>query len=150
MSAFTVPVTITGIESGLSETMDAVVDDSVLHSVIPADTLARLGIAPGGHSSVIDLPRGNARARLRRSDDDKESHKDDFGDDFCATISVLFGPAGGCPILGRTALSALLLEVDADHGRLIPAKLRIPGDAMADILTAGEQPAASGEPDGAV
>ena len=146
MSAFTVPVTITGLESGLSETMDAVVDDSVLHSVIPADTLARLGISPGGRSSVIDLPRGNARARLRRSDDDKESHKDDF----CATISVLFGPAGGCPILGRTALSALLLEVDADNGRLIPAKLRIPGDAVADILTAGEQPAASGEPDGAV
>ena len=136
MSAFTVPVTITGIESGLSETMDAVVDDSVLHSVIPADTLARLGIAPGGRSSVIDLPRGNAKARLRRSGDDKKSHKDDFGDDFCATISVLFGPAGGCPILGRTALSALLLEVDADNGRLISAKLRIPSDAMVDMPAA--------------
>ena len=132
MGTFSVSMTITGIESGLSETMDAIVDAKALHSIMPSDLLARLGIAPNGYSDAIDLPRGSAEAQL-----DIPTDGDDlYTDDFCATITVLFGPKGSPPILGRTTLESMFLAVDPDNDRLIPAEIHIPGDAMVELLTA--------------
>ena len=133
MGKFNVSLTLTGIETGRSETMDAVVDREVIHSIIPANTLARLGIAPTRRSSVIDLPLGTARVQLHVQVDD--CLNPDRGD-YCPPITVLFGPDDCQPILGRTALTALNLAVDPDHDRLIPAEIRIPGDAMVSLLKA--------------
>ena len=139
MSALTVPVTITGIESGLSETMDAVVDAGVLHSVIPADTLARLGITPDWPHSFgvgmpdgnrVELPRGSAKARIHIPVDGSELYRDDL----CRTVPILFGPQKSQPVLGRTTLSFMDLAVDPDGDGLIPAEVRIPGDAMSELM----------------
>ena len=121
--------------------MDAVVDDSVLHSVIPADTLARLGITPDWpHSfgvgmsdgSRVELPRGSAKARIHIPVDGSEL----YGDDLCRTIPILFGPQKSQPVLGRTTLSFMDLAVDRDDDGLIPAEVRIPGDAMSELMIA--------------
>ena len=124
MGQFKVAITLTGIETGRSETMEAVVDRDVVHSIIPANTLARLGITPTGRSSVIDLPRGNARLQLHCQVND--CLNPDRGD-YHPNIPVLFGPDGGQPILGRTALSALTLTVDSEQDRLIPLVIRARG-----------------------
>ena len=133
MGKFNVSLTLTGIETGLSETMDAVVDREVIHSIIPANTLARLGITPTGRSYVIDLPRGEALVQLHVQVDD--CLNPDRGD-YHPNIPVLFGPDDCQPILGRTALTSLNLAVDPDHDRLIPAEIRIPGDEMVYLLKA--------------
>lgn len=124
MGQFKVAITLTGIETGRSETMDAVVDRDAVHTIIPANTLARLGIVPTGRSSVIDLPRGNARLQLHCQVND--CLNPDRGD-YHPNIPVLFGPDSGQPILGRTALSALTLTVDSEHDRLIPLVIRARG-----------------------
>lgn len=133
MGRFNVSLTLTGIETGRSETMDAVVDRDAVHSIIPAATLTRLGITPTGRSYVIDLPRGNALVQLHvQVDDCLNPDRGDYHPD----IPVLFGPDDCQPILGRTALTSLNLTVDPDHDRLIPAEIRIPGDAMVSLLNA--------------
>ena len=131
MGKFNVSLTLTGIETGRSETMDAVVDREVIHSIIPANTLARLGITPTRRSSVIDLPLGTARVQLHVQVDD--CLNPDRGD-YCPPITVLFGPDDCQPILGRTALTSLNLAVDPDHDRLIPAEIRIPGYELVSAL----------------
>ena len=66
MGLCSVSMTVTGIDSGLTTTLDALVDTGATHSMVPADVLANLGVTPVWRSrirmaneSVIDLPRGN-------------------------------------------------------------------------------------------
>ena len=137
MGQFNVSLTLTGIETGRSETLDAVVDRNVAHSIIPADTLARLGITPTGRShpfpatkdgkitdAAARLPSGSAIVALR-----------DLVD-YCEVAPILFGPAGCQAILGRTTLDFMDLTVAPDGQRLVPAPIRVPGDAIVSALAA--------------
>ena len=91
--------------------------------------------APGCPTEPIaDLPRGSAKVRLHVPTDGNELYRDDL----CAIVPVLFGPEGGQPILGRTTLSFMDLAADPDKERLIPAEIRIPGDAMVELLKAND------------
>ena len=114
MGLFSVPMTVTGIDSGLTTTLDALVDTDATHSMVPADVLANLGVTPVWRSrirmaneSVIDLLRGEAEAGAL---------------DRKATVPVLFGPEGSRPILGATTLEILELAVDPIIGRLMPSE----------------------------
>jgi predicted aspartyl protease len=107
-------MTVTGIDSGLTTTLDALVDTGATHSMVPADVLANLGVTPVWRSrirmaneSVIDLQRGNATI----SAEDREN-----------IVPVLFGPEGSRPILGATTLEILELAVDPIIGRLVPGE----------------------------
>jgi predicted aspartyl protease len=107
-------MTVTGIDSGLTTTLDALVDTDATHSMVPADVLANLGVTPVWRSrirmaneSVIDLLRGEAEAGAL---------------DRKATAPVLFGPEGSRPILGATTLEILELAVDPIIGRLMPSE----------------------------
>ena len=137
MTRFNVSLTLTGIETGRSETMDAAVDQDAVHTIIPADTLARLGITPTGRSHPLPatkdsttkdaaprLPSGSAIVALRDLVDYSE------------VAPVLFGPAGCQPILGRTTLDFMDLTVAPDGQRLVPAPIRVPGDAIVSALAA--------------
>ncbi len=126
MGLFSVPMTVTGIDSGLTTTLDALVDTGATHSMVPADALANLGVTRVWRSrirmaneSVIDLPRGNAEVRAL---------------DRKATVPVLFGPEGSCPILGATTLEILELAVDPNIGRLVP------GEALLMLFGNGDLP----------
>ena len=137
MTRFNVSLTLTGIETGRSETLDAVVDREVIHSIIPANTLARLGITPTGRShpfltikdgatkdAAARLPSGSAIVALRDLVDYRE------------VAPVLFGPAGCQPILGRTTLDFMDLTIAPDGQRLVPAPIRVPDDAIVSALAA--------------
>ena len=151
MGQFKVAITLTGIETGCSETMDAVVDRDVVHSIIPANTLARLGITPDVPShpfpatkdgapkdAAARLPCGSAIVALRDWVDYRE------------VAPVLFGPAGCQAILGRTTLDFMDLTVAPDGQRLVPAQIRVPGDAMVSALAAAGRLRPVGDDNGTV
>ena len=151
MGQFKVAITLTGIETGRSETMDAVVDQQAVHTIIPANTLARLGITPDSHShpfpapkdgapkdAAARLPCGSAIVALRDWVDYRE------------VAPVLFGPAGCQAILGRTTLDFMDLTVAPDGQCLVPAQIRVPGDAMVSALAAAGRLRPIEDDDGAV
>ena len=109
--AFRVSVRISGPESGISETVDALVGGGTAVAVMPSSLLHRLGVQPtetmhfraedGGRA---ELPVGHAHFSV---------------DGVEGEALVVFGPEHRCE-LGTDTLSALLLEPDLTAQSLFP------------------------------
>lgn len=111
LETFTVPVEISCPQSGLSETVNALVGGGASVAVMPSSLLHRLGIEPdrtmhfrrddGGR---VELPLGHARFSVDGAEGE---------------AMVVFGPEDRCE-LGTDTLSALLLEPDPTAQTLFP------------------------------
>ena len=92
--------------------IDALVDTGATYTVLPSETLDRLGVRPEGHRTfelgddrLVEYPIGYARLRFN-------------GD---KTIGlVVFGPEGTTSLLGATTLENFSLGVDPVRLWLIP------------------------------
>ncbi len=103
METFTVQVRVSDGESGVSETVEALVGGGMAIAVMPASLLRRLGIEPessmhfrsedGGR---VEFPVGNAHFSVEGAE---------------GPAMVVFGPEDRCE-LGTNTLSDLLLEPD--------------------------------------
>ena len=115
MGTFTWPVRITGMESGRSVEVEAMVDTGALYTMLPARTLRELGVEPTASrrfliadGSRVSMDIGEARVTI-----DGES---------VGTI-VAFGLDSAPPLLGAYTLEGLGLAVDPGSRRLVPADL---------------------------
>ena len=109
--AFRVSVQVSGLESGLSQTVDALVGGGGAIAVMPASMLHSLGIRPeetmhfrtedGGRA---ELPVGHAWFSVEGAEGE---------------AMVVFGPEDRCE-LGANTLSDLLLEPDLATHSLFP------------------------------
>ena len=109
--AFRVSVRVSGLETGLSETVDALVGGGTAVAVMPSSLLHRLGIEPsetmhfrtedGGRT---ELPVGYAHFSVEGAEGE---------------AMVVFGPEDRCE-LGSNTLSDLLLEPDPAAQTLFP------------------------------
>ena len=103
---------------------EALVDTGSTYTVLPRETLEKLGIEQEGQRSfelgddqIVEYPIGYARMRL---DEDQ------------TIVLVVFGPEESDPLLGATALEHLSLAVDPIHQRLIPVPA-LPKQAWGDV-----------------
>ena len=111
LETFTVPVEISSPQSGLSETVDALVGGGASVTVMPASLLHSLGIEPertmhfrGDDGGRVELPVGHAHFSVDGAEGE---------------AVVVFGPEDRCE-LGTDTLSALLLEPDPTTQTLFP------------------------------
>lgn len=111
METFTVPVEITGPESGLSQTVEALVGGGGAMAVMPASLLHRLGIEPDDRmyfraedGSRAEYLVGHAHFSVQGAEGE---------------APVIFGPEDRCE-LGTNTLSDLLLEPDPASHSLFP------------------------------
>ncbi len=103
METFTISVQVSNSESGVEETVDALVGGGTAIAVMPASLLHRLGIEPertmhfrSEDGKRIEFPVGNAHFSVEGAE---------------GSGMVLFGPEDRCE-LGTNTLSDLLLEPD--------------------------------------
>jgi clan AA aspartic protease len=92
--------------------VDALVDTGATHTLVPANTLRELGVAPLerimfqlADERTVEYPIGEVRIRL----DGRER-----------TAVVVFGPEDAAPLLGATTLELFNLGVDPVGQRLVP------------------------------
>ena len=111
MGLFSVPLTVINTNAGRSETMAAIVDTAASYSMIPAEVMARLDIAPTGETrirmadnSVVAIPFGDALIAV------EGRHQ---------VLRALFRPGGSRAILGANTLQELEFVVDPVNERLI-------------------------------
>ena len=111
MDTFTVTVEISSPQSGLSETVDALVGGGTSIAVMPSSLLQRLGIEPertmhfrGDDGGREEFPVGYAVFSVEGAEGE---------------AMVVFGPEGRCE-LGANTLSDLLLEPDPTAQTLFP------------------------------
>lgn len=111
METFTVPVEITGPESGLSQTVDALIGGGGAMAVMPSSLLLRLGIEPddkmyfrSDDGGRVELSVGHAQFSVEGAEGE---------------APVIFGPEDRCE-LGTNTLSDLLLEPDPASHSLFP------------------------------
>ena len=114
MGTFTWPVRITGMDSGRSVEVEAMVDTGAFLTMLPAHTLRELGVEPTrsrrfliADGSSVAMEIGEARATI---------------DGDSVTTIVAFGQGGAPPILGAYTLEGLGLAVDPVKERLVPAR----------------------------
>ena len=112
MGTFTVPVQIGNQITGGFVPIDVLVDTGATYTLLPADTLARLGI-----SSIDQRDFELADGRLVRYDIG-EAWRHLNGDEL--TVLVGFAPEGTSPLLGATALELFGLAADTVNQWLIP------------------------------
>ena len=111
MGTFNVPATVGNPNTAARERVSALVNTGSTFSVLPADLLARLGIAP------------TRTRRLRLADGSVQEYQtgtayfEVYGSDGEAT--VVFGPAS-VYMLGTTTLEDLSFVVDPVNQRLLP------------------------------
>ena len=111
MGTFNVPATVGNPNTPARERVTALVDTGSTFSVLPADLLARLGIAPT-HTRSLRLADGSVQEYQTGT-----AYFEVDGSDGEAT--VVFGP-DDVHILGATTLANLLLAVDPINRRLTP------------------------------
>ena len=118
MGTFTVPLQVGDLSGQRFIDVEALVDTGASDTVLPASTLAGLGIEPVARRTfrladerTVDYQIGQARVRL---------HGEDF------IVLVVFAPEGTTPLLGATTLETFGLGVDPIGHRLIP----VPGLLM--------------------
>ena len=111
MGTFFHPLTLVG-PTGLTETLDAMVDTGAMFTVIPRPILDRLGVQPFDTIPVRFAsgqeerwPIGQLQAHL----DGRER-----------PILCLFGSPDAPPLIGAHALEAFLLMVDPVEHKLVP------------------------------
>ena len=111
MGTFTHTITLMS-DSGLAETVEALVDTGATFSAVPAEVLQRLGVIP--HREVrLRLASGQIHDQrigrlLARIDGVQES------------IICVFGEPGSPAVIGAHTLEAFLLGVDPVEQRLVP------------------------------
>ena len=108
MGTFFHPVTIVGPNG--EETIDALVDTSILFAVIPTLVLRRLGVEPRATQTPSEEQVANVEAQLN-------------GERGWATC--VFGAAEAPARIGRHTLDSFLLEVDPENQKLVPKTLRL-------------------------
>ncbi len=103
MASFTVSVQVSNLDTGLNETVEALVGAGTAIAVMPASLLKRLGIEPertmyfrSEHGGRDEFPVGTAHFSVEGAE---------------GPSMVVFGPEGRCE-LGANTLSDLLLEPD--------------------------------------
>ena len=112
MGTFSVTVEIGTPTAGEFTQVDALVDTGATYTVLPAETLVRLGIQAFESVSfeladerIVEFQVGEARVRL----DGRER-----------TTLVVFGPECSAPLLGATTLQLFNLAMDPTRERLVP------------------------------
>ena len=112
MGTFSVPIQVGDPSGQQFIDVEALVDTGASDTVLPRDTLTRLGIQRMDRFTyrladerVVEYEVGEARVRI----DGRER-----------TTQVVFGPEGVTPLLGATTLELFHLGVDPIGQRLIP------------------------------
>jgi hypothetical protein len=123
VETFTVPVQVSCRESGLAQTVDALVGGGNALAMMPSFLLYRLGIEPertmhfrsedGGR---VEFPVGHAHFSAEGAE---------------GSALVVFGPDGRYE-LGTNTLDALLMEPDPMSHRLVPAVEWLPTFLLID------------------
>ena len=111
MGNFSVPATVGNPDTAARETVSTLVDTGSTFSVLPADLLGRLGIAPT-HTRSLRLADGSVAEYQTGT-----AHFEVDGRDGIAR--VVFGPAS-VYMLGTTTLEDLSFVVDPVNQRLLP------------------------------
>ncbi len=109
--AFRVSVRVSGLETGLSETVDALVGGGTAVAVMPSSLLHRLGIEPAETMHFRTDDGGRAELPVGRAHFSVEGAEGE--------AMVVFGPEDRCE-LGANTLSSLLLEPDPTRQTLFP------------------------------
>ena len=114
IGTFSVTIEIGALHSQRFETMDVLVDESLMSTVIPASVLLRMGIVPTTHeifeyASGEQMELGMAEAIVRVQGE--ETH-----------TWVVFGDESCNATLGKYTLGGLFLCVDSERERLVPAR----------------------------
>lgn len=112
MGTFSVEIQIGNQETGEFLQLEALVDTGATYTLLPSETLNRLGIKTVDQRDFeladqrsVKYDVGEARLRLNGSE---------------LTVLVVFAPEGTSPLLGATALELFGLGVDPVNQRLIP------------------------------
>ena len=112
MGTFHHPMTVTNPESGMSLTVDALVDSGATFSVLPTSQLEGLGVRPTrriraevADGRVVEFPLGEASINVL---------------DRSGTSPCVFGPEDGPTLLGMVTLEGLLLGIDPVRQVLVP------------------------------
>ena len=118
MGTFSVPIEIGDAQGQQFETINVLVDDRLMPTVIPASILLRIGIVPTTHeifeyASGEQVELGMAEAIVRAQGE--ETH-----------TWVVFGEDSRDATLGKYTLGGLFLRVDAECQRLVPARGVLP------------------------
>jgi predicted aspartyl protease len=113
MGTFFQPITLLS-DSGVAETVDALVDTGSTFSTVPSAILERLGVRPHrtirlrlANGQVDERQIGRVMARL---------------DGIQEEILCVFGGPEDLPTIGAHTLEAFLLGVDPDGQRLVPVE----------------------------
>ena len=111
MGTFRVSLRVGNPRTGVSETVDALVDTGATYSMFPASLLERLGIEP------------TRSRRLRIANGERVEYQTALAyfetGGYEGEARVVFGPEG-IYLLGATALEDMLLVVDPIGRRLVP------------------------------
>ena len=113
MGSFRVRLQVGNPQTGISETVDALVNTGATFSILPVSMLQRLGIEADeprtfriASGEIIEYMTGDAIFRVN-------GHR--------TPGRVVFGPENHYA-MGSTTLESLLLKVDPVHQRLIPTE----------------------------
>ena len=117
MGTFNWAMEIRSADGQRVETVEALVDTGPRYTILPVETLRRLGILPTstrqfefGDGRIIKLDIGEARIRLGGEEHTREEH----------TRIVVFGTDPASYILRADTLQGAGLVVDTMNHRLIP------------------------------
>ena len=116
MGTFSRPVRLSSMDGERSLDIEALVDTGASFTMVPADLLAELGVAPT-EEVTLELADG------RRVEYGMGRAMASIGGRTEATL-VVFGEENTEPLLGAYTLEGLRLAVDPVLGRLIPAIAR--------------------------
>jgi len=95
--------------------VDFLIDSGAVYSLVPAERLKSLGIAP---YKKLDFTLADGTVVTRQVGDAYFEYRGDGG-----AAPVIFGQEGDQPLLGATTLGNLGLVLDPFHRKLHPMKL---------------------------
>lgn len=115
-ATFTLPIVVSHLRTGVSITLDMLVDTSKIYPRIPASILRGIGVEPT-RSEVVELLHGTWLTI-----DQGEVHITVEG--LSTPVPCVFGPEQEPPTLGWLVLESLSLKVDEEKHQLVPVVRR--------------------------
>lgn len=115
MGMFSIPLTVIGTDGAGSATVDALVDTGAVHTMLPSNVLAVLGITPTGQIDILTADNRISTVALGDAVLEVEGVRDE--------VKIMFGAPGGMTLLGASTLERLEFGVDPVRERLIPGPL---------------------------
>ena len=115
MGLFSVPLTVIGTDGARSARLVALVDTGVIHTMLPSDMLAGLGITPVRQIRIRTADNRISVIAIGDAVLEVEGVRDE--------VEVMFGTPGGMALLGASTLERLEFGVDPVRERLIPSPL---------------------------